>query len=101
MGTVKFTALGQTVMTRAVSDRIAEDELYSRFISESIKRYICGDWGDLGEADKAQNDWAINPENTPERVLARYNYPGGKSGDIYIITEWDRSYTTVLHPSEY
>ena len=57
-----------------------------------------GTGGDLGEADKALNDWAINPENTPERVLARYNYPGDKTGDVYIITEWNRSHNNNFTP---
>jgi hypothetical protein len=99
--TVKFSSLGQVAITRGVTDRITEDELYNNFVEESLKRYVSGDWGDLGEADKALNDWAINPENQPERVLARYNYPGDKTRDIFIITEWDRSVTTILHPSEY
>lgn len=97
----KFTDLGQVVINMGISDKIEENISYREFINNSLARYIAGDWGDLCESDKALNDWAINPENEPERIVARYNYPGDKAGDIYIITEWDRSHTTILHPSKY
>lgn len=42
-------------------------------------------------------EYAIT-ENGDDRIFARYN---NEEGDVYIITEWDRSVTTILFPSEY
>ena len=53
------------------------------------------DWGDLCDDDKQMNEDAIRNN---ERLLASYVTSGG---NIYIITERDRSYTTILLRSEY
>jgi hypothetical protein len=63
--------------------------------SSSIKRYANGDWGDLWEEDRLANEAALIDG---ERIFARYN---SKYGTIYIITEWDRSVTTILFADEY
>ena len=47
--------------------------------------------------DKATNDFAIGDE--PQRVFSDYNTSDGTK--VWIITEWDRSYTTVLLPEDY
>ena len=52
--------------------------------------------GDLPNEDKRMNDSAI--KNNDDRIVVRYN---SEYGDIYIITEWDRSYTTILFTHEY
>ena len=54
------------------------------------------DWGNLCEADRKQNDWALK---NGERLLSSYRASNGTK--FWIITEWDRSYTTILLPSEY
>ena len=58
---------------------------------------------DLDEEDKQSNDEALN-EDFPEQILSVYNFeqlPGVSDDKIYIITEHDRSVTTILFPSEY
>lgn len=62
-----------------------------------LKRHSEGDWGDLCAEDKEMNEQAIVPGNA-QRVLSKYDL-GGES--VYVITEWDRSVTTLLLPSEY
>ena len=54
------------------------------------------DWGDVDRADAAANDEALQ---LGERMLSAYRLPGGAT--ICIITEADRSATTILLPSEY
>lgn len=83
--------LGQIVMTQGVNAMLA-DGLDAIGL---VKRHFSGDWGDLCAEDKAANDFAV--ENN-ERILSAYNMPQGK---VWIITEWDRSVTTLLLPSEY
>jgi hypothetical protein len=61
-----------------------------------LKRHLAGDWGDLGDEDKKTNDQAVIFGN---RILSSYNLPKGHK--VWIITEWDRSVTTFLLPSEY
>jgi hypothetical protein len=87
---------GQVVETQGVNRKRYEDKNFEQFVRESFQRHLKGDWGDLCEEDKKSNDNALI---TQDRLLSKYNYNDGTS--IYIITEWDRSATTVLFPSEY
>ena len=87
--------LGDVYMTQGISERLEKDGEFAIFIMLSLNRHISGDWGDLGKEDKAANDEALENDN---RILSAYNYPDYK---IWIITEWDRSSTTILFPSEY
>lgn len=88
--------LGQLVMTRGIADEMTDDNKFSEDVNEAIKKYIQCDWGVTCEEDAAMNDNAVN--NGEQRILAVYETCKGK---IWIITEWDRSYTTILFPSEY
>ncbi len=66
-----------------------------------LTRHMQGDWGDeLDDFDKQQNDLAVKEGY---RILSAYNVPAenGETERIWIITEADRSATTVLLPSEY
>ena len=86
----------QLVVTRAIHKRIEKDDEFAKGVFKSLRRYYSGDWGDLCEEDKEMNDNALKDG---ERILAVYNI--GNDDKIYIITEWDRSVTTILFPSEY
>lgn len=90
-------SLGQQVVTRGVSSLMKEDPKFRKFVSESFKKHCDGDWGDLGKEDKQMNENAL--KRGDDRLLSKYNYNDDVS--IYIITEWDRSVTTILFPSEY
>lgn len=48
------------------------------------------------EEDKKKNDKAI--ASGEDRILASYKT---SEGQIFIITEWDRSYTTIMFADEY
>lgn len=88
--------LGQVVITKGVNARIAESIDFSKFFLESIARYRNCDWGGICNEDRKMNDSAV--KNNDDRIVARYNNP---HGDIYMITEWDRSVTTILFVHEY
>ena len=62
---------------------------------ELLKRHASGDWGDLGASDRKANDRALK---TGERLLSAYDTPDAK---VWVVTEWDRSSTCLLLPSEY
>ena len=94
---MKKFELGQLVVTRAVADRMQTDEKFTRFVQLSLGRYINCDWGSMADEDKAMNDAAV--KSGEDRIHAAYV---NKTGDkIWVITEWDRSVTTVLFPSDY
>lgn len=60
-----------------------------------LSRHASGDWGDLDPFDKKANEDALVYGN---RILSAYVIGTVK---VWIITEHDRSYTTLLLPSEY
>lgn len=89
--------LGRVVMTRGINDDIAENAEFSKDVIKSLGRYAAADFSDMEhEEDIQMNNDAI--KNNDNRILASYETCKGK---IYIITEWDRSFTTILYPHEY
>ena len=61
-----------------------------------LARHANGDWGELSESDREANEYALKHGL---RVLSAYTLSSGEK--IWIITEADRSRTTILLPSEY
>jgi hypothetical protein len=62
-----------------------------------LVRHAMGDWGDID-----QDDWQLNNDSLVdgERILSCYKLRDNQT-TIWIITERDRSVTTILLPSEY
>jgi hypothetical protein len=92
----QFTDIGRLVATRPVTDTMTRDQQFNDFVRQSLRRYLSCDWGDLGAEDKQMNEDAI--KGADARILGRYNHT---AGDIYIITEWNHSYTTILFTTDY
>ncbi len=89
--------LGNVVQTRKVFiNSSEEDSTFAKEVETAFKKYINADWGITCKEDKAMNDEAVSSGS--DRILAKY--PTCK-GDIFIITEWDRSATTILFCDEY
>ena len=61
-----------------------------------LDRHVNGDWGDVPEEDKQENEFSVEHGF---RILSAYTTSAGDK--IWVITEADRSYTTILLPSEY
>lgn len=85
--------LGKLVATNGALDAI---RVARTSVLELVVRHVTGDWGDLDEHDKAENRSALDHG---ERVVSVYQLT--PSIRIYVITERDRSRTTLLLPSEY
>ena len=67
------------------------------YLASFLHRHHCGDWGEgLCAEDKAANEHSLKDGT---RLLSCYRIGGGVR--IYIITECDRSVTTVMLPEEY
>jgi len=61
-----------------------------------LGRHERGDWGDVCEEDWAENDFSVSRHL---RIFSSYTLSDGTK--LWIITEADRSATTLLLPSEY
>lgn len=94
---MKTFNLGSVVCTRAVSDLMDCDVDFHRFVNTAFRRYMSGDWGDTCEEDAKLNDAALVDG---KRILSVY-IQESLDRTIWIITESDRSVTTVLFPWEY
>jgi hypothetical protein len=92
---------GQLVATRGVYDLACEDSDFAEFIQKSLNRHVKGDWGDVDKEDQKANNYALKHGT---RLLSAYNdarFPKNGIATIWLITEADRSTTTVLFPDEY
>lgn len=89
---MKLVELGEIVITDLCWQKVKE---HTEEVTRCVVRHKTGDWGDLCEEDKKENDFALEHGY---RLLSAY-----KVGDekIWIITEADRSVTTILLPEEY
>lgn len=85
-------------MARGVADLEQSDRGFAVFVNDSLRRYISHDWGDTCEEDSRANDEALKDG---ERILAEYHESDHPDWRIWIITEWNRSVTTILFPDEY
>lgn len=83
--------LGYLVVTRNAADRLDRSD-----VDAALARHCRGDWGDVCRDDWKANDWSI--ENG-ERILSSYKDRNGTK--FWIITERDRSATTVLLPEDH
>lgn len=65
-----------------------------------LRKHHCGEWGDLSEDDKKANEDALDSDL---RIFSKYHVKdeSGRAHPIYIITEHDRSRTSIMLASEY
>lgn len=75
-------------------DVLLENNLWLNIL---IRAHNTGCWSELDEHDQQQNRHALEPGNEG-RIFSAYTILGEK---IYVITEWDRSVTTVLLAEDY
>lgn len=87
--------LGSVVYTIGVGKLIKQVGIEE--LIKCVARHSQCDWGDLCEEDKQLNDSAVVDGG---RILSCYHI-GCDNTKIWIITEADRSYTTILLPEEY
>ena len=90
--------IGQLVATAGVVEMANADLEFSTFIGDSLARYEFCDWGDTCAENAAANDEALVHGDL---ILAVYKSPDDPEVTIWIMTEWDRSTTTILFPEEY
>jgi hypothetical protein len=86
-------SLGSVVATPGA---LAALEEAGQLPQEFLHRHLRGDWGELDVHDRQANERAVREGN---RILSAYRTRLGVK--LYVITEWDRSYTTLLLPQDY
>lgn len=97
--THKLFALGHTATTPGVINLLGEDA--HLIIWGLLQRHAAGDWGTLDREDRQANDQALQHG---DRILSSYRVHWADlptEARVWIITEADRSRTTVLLPEEY
>jgi hypothetical protein len=85
--------LGAMCVTPGALEALGEAELLAL---QLLVRHASGDWGDLCEDDKRENEYALKDG---ARIFSAYQLSTGVK--VWVITEADRSVTTLLLPSEY
>lgn len=83
--------LGQVVITRTANECLSQVDVLA-----ALARHAEGDWGDLCPEDRKANEEALKHR---QRLLSAYADAHGEK--FWIITEADRSVTTILLPSDY
>lgn len=83
--------LGRLLATPGALKKIPHEELI-----EALSRHVDADWGDVDEHDRKENELALKQEL---RLLSVFHTKANVR--FWIITEADRSATTVLLPEEY
>lgn len=91
------------VMTSRVYEQTSENKLFAKFIKDCLMvKFVNCNWGDSLEDGIEMNNAVIN--GAEDRIFAVYNIPKNlniPAKAIWIITEWDKSVTTILFPSDY
>lgn len=85
---------GQYVITAGIHELVLQGKVNLGLL---LGRHLSGDWGDLDDSDKRANDRAVR--SGEDRIFSSYQLSPDLK--VYVITEWDRSVTTVLLPEEY
>ena len=88
----RFT-LGQIVGTPGALEALKQAD--QQFV-ELIARHVTGDWGEVPDEDKAENEFSLEHGL---RLMSAYTLNNGVK--VWVITEHDRSATTILLPEEY
>lgn len=82
--------LGQLVATTNAAERLSTEDVLS-----GLRRHASADWGELSPEDTLANDEALQQGG---RLFSAYGFGAAR---FWVITEADRSVTTVLLPEDY
>ena len=90
---------GIAVMTNGIKERYFSDPRFRLFVNVSVGKHLNGDWGDLSDENKKRNDDAVTNGGL---ILSSYiQVVQNHEEQINVVTEADRSVTTVMFPEEY
>ncbi len=101
---VTLFPLGKTVVTAGVAELVGGEVVSHTYLQACLHRHAIGDWGHVPPSDARENDLSVKEGF---RVMSSYPIDpeqpciGHGNNTIWIITEADRSVTTLLLPDEY
>jgi len=84
--------LGRVVATAGVAQFVEDAKLD---LTPLLRRHHAGDWGEVGKEDWESNEAALKNGG---RLLSAYDLSGHR---VWVITEADRSATSIMFPDEY
>ena len=84
--------MGRVVITPGAAAGLS---LVDRHPVQLLARHVAGEWGNLPEHDVRENKISLEQGY---RLFSAYDIYDAR---FYVITEWDRSVTTILLPEEY
>jgi hypothetical protein len=85
--------LGRIVITRNALNTLPSEDVH-----QALARHAAGDWGDVCEEDRQENEFSLDKHL---RLFSVYHTSETPPRKFWIITEADRSATTVLLPEDY
>lgn len=95
--------LGHIVASAEVVEDVAADPVLAAHMARALARHAGGDWGDIDAHDQVANNWALRHSgrllsvfDLPEPIRSNY-----RADRLWVLTEADRSATTVLWPHNY
>lgn len=91
MTEIPLFPLGALAVTRSAADTLQAGD-----VAEALTRHALGDWGDVPPDDAADNDRSVI---VGDRLFSAYRSRKGEP--FFVVTEFDRSVTTVMLPSDY
>jgi hypothetical protein len=91
--TLQRFPLGQTYATPGALEALSEA---GQDASQFLSRHQAGDWSEMSEEDKRENEFSVDKDL---RIFSAYHTSKGEK--IWVVTEADRSATTILLPQEY
>jgi hypothetical protein len=83
--------LGRVVITPNAMERVPQED-----ILDALRRHARGDWGDLDDNDREENERSLKEGF---RLLSAYRASNGTK--FWIISEADRTVTSILLPEDY
>src|SRR5215468_5420649 len=92
-GPMRRFPLGRVVATPGALSALEKAE---QLPAEFLDRHVNGDWGEVPDADKEENELSVEQGF---RILSAYTTSAGDK--IWILTEADRSATILMLPEEY
>lgn len=90
--------LGKVQMTPGAREVLSAEiaKGYINIVIDLLRRHCTGDWSEMEQEDQEENRFSVANDC---RVFSAYKLSDDTK--IWVITEWDRSYTTLLLPEEY
>jgi len=86
----KFS-IGEIILTPGAAEKLSPED-----VADALRRHGRGDWGEVGLAGEQDNDKRVERAGTIASI-----YTSSSGIRFYVLTEADRTVTTVLLPHEY